>query len=50
MDDGCWVKTGVRIATNSFQLKEIELISEVFKSKYNLETTIQKISNKIYII
>lgn len=46
MDDGCWVNSGIRIATNSFQLKELELIREVLKSKYNLETTIQKLSNK----
>lgn len=44
--DGCYTNYGLRISTNSFQFKELELISEVLKSKYNLETTIQKLSNK----
>ena len=43
MDDGGWVNSGVRIATNSFKLKEVELLNGVLNSKYNLETTIQKI-------
>lgn len=43
MDDGDWVNSGVRIATNSFKLKEVELLNDVLKSKYNLDTTIQKI-------
>jgi hypothetical protein len=45
-DDGGWANNGIRIATNSFQPKEIELFSEVLKSKYNLETTIKKLSGK----
>ena len=43
MDDGGWANYGIRIATNSFDLKEVELLNETIKSKYNLETTIQKI-------
>jgi hypothetical protein len=43
MDDGGWTNYGVRIATNSFKLKEVELLQDVLKSKYNLETTIQNI-------
>ena len=43
MDDGGWVNSGVRIATNSFKLKEVELLNGVLNSKFNLETTIQKI-------
>jgi len=43
MDDGGWTNYGLRIATNSFKLKEVELLQDVIKSKYNLETTIQKI-------
>jgi len=43
MDDGGWTNYGVRIASNSFKLKEVELLQDVLKSKYNLETTIQKI-------
>ena len=46
MDDGGWTNYGVRIATNSFTLKEVELLSYILKSKYNLETTIQNISKK----
>ena len=43
MDDEGWTNSGVRISTNSFELKEVELLNDVLKSKYNLETTIQKI-------
>ena len=43
MDDGGITNSGIRIATNSFKLKEVELLNDVLKSKYNLETTIQKI-------
>jgi len=43
MDDGGWTNYGIRIATNSFKLKEIELLQDILKSKYNLETTIQNI-------
>jgi hypothetical protein len=46
MDDGGFANYGIRLATNSFKLKEVELLQEVIKSKYNLETTIQN----IYII
>ena len=43
MDDGGWTNYGVRIASNSFNLKEVELLQDVLKSKYKLETTIQNI-------
>ena len=43
MDDGGWTNDGIRIATNSFKLKEVELLQDVLNSKYKLETTIQKI-------
>ena len=43
MDDGGWTNYGVRIATNSFELKEVELLNKTIKSKYKLETTIQNI-------
>ena len=46
MDDAGWTNYGVRIATNSFTLKEVELLSDVLKSKYNLKTTIQNISKE----
>ena len=42
-DDGGWANNGVRIAANSFTLKEVKLLSDVLKSKYNLENTIQNI-------
>lgn len=43
MDDGGWTNYGIRIASNSFKFKEVELLQDVLKSKYNLETTIQNI-------
>ncbi|KAF9818418.1 hypothetical protein IEO21_02767 [Rhodonia placenta] len=43
MDDGGWTNSGVRIATNSFELTEVKLLNEAIKSRYNLDTTIQKI-------
>jgi ubiquinol-cytochrome c reductase cytochrome b subunit len=43
LDNGGFTKYGLRLATNSFKLKEIELLQDVIKSKYNLETTIQYI-------
>ena len=43
MDDGGFTNYGIRLATNSFKLKEVELLQDVIKSKYNLETTIQNI-------
>lgn len=43
MVDGGKANYGVRIATNSFKLKDVELLQDVLKSKYNLETTIQNI-------
>jgi len=43
MDNGGWDNYGIRIASNSFSLKEVELLNDVLISKYNLETTIHKI-------
>ena len=43
MDDGGFANYGIRLSTNSFKLKEVELLQDVLKSKYNLETTIQNI-------
>lgn len=40
-DDGGWANPGVRIATNSFSLAEIELLVNILKKKYNLDCTIQ---------
>ncbi|OLY77558.1 cytochrome c oxidase subunit 2 [Smittium mucronatum] len=41
MDDGGWANYGIKIATNCFELKEVELLNETIKSKYNLETTVR---------
>jgi hypothetical protein len=47
MDDGCIANSGIRVATNratnSFKVKELQLLQDVLKSKYNLETTIKNI-------
>lgn len=40
-DDGCWAKPGVLIATNCFNLIEIELLVRLLKNKFNLDCTIQ---------
>jgi len=54
MDNGSWTKYGVRIATNCFTKKEVEVLVIILKNKYNLNCTIQylKSINKysIYII
>lgn len=46
MDDGGWVagSKSVRIATNNFTLQEMELLVMTFKSKFNLDCTVQKLS------
>lgn len=41
MDDGGWTKYGVRIATNSFELREVEFLIKVIKNKFNLDCSIQ---------
>jgi hypothetical protein len=42
-DDGCWVKSGVRIACNSYSLKEIQLLICILNENFGLISTIQKI-------
>ena len=49
MDDGGWTNSGVRISTNSFELKEVELLNVSLKSKYYLDTTITKNMQKGFI-
>lgn len=46
MDDGGWVSgsKSVRISTNNFTLKEVELLVQMFKTKFGLDCTIQKLS------
>ena len=43
-DDGCWVKSGIRISCNSFTLKEVELLIEIINQNFGLKSNIQKIS------
>ena len=43
-DDGCWAKYGVRIACNSFTLKEVKLLVDMLNKNFELMCTIQKIS------
>jgi hypothetical protein len=53
MDDGGWAKPGVRIATNNFKLEEVQLLAEIFRNKFDLDCTVQKIGtisqHSIYI-
>ena len=49
MDDGGWDNSlfeprTIRLATNSYELKEVELLNDAIKSKFNLETTIIRAS------
>ena len=45
MDDGGWVSgsKSVRISTNNYTLQEVELLSEMFKIKFELNCTVQKL-------
>jgi hypothetical protein len=43
MDDGGLSNYGIRLSINRFKLKEVELLQDVIKSKYKLETTIKNI-------
>lgn len=40
-DDGCFVKSGVKISVNSFSLDEVNLLVLTLKQKFNLNCTIQ---------
>lgn len=46
MDDGGWVSgsKSVRISTNNFTLQEVELLRDIFKTKFDLDCTIQLLS------
>jgi hypothetical protein len=52
MDDGGWVASqaqgskSVRIATNKISLQEVELLRDIFKTKFNLDCTIQLLTPK----
>jgi len=45
-DDGGWTGSGVRIATNSFNLEEVQFLIEILKTNFNLNCTVQKIHIK----
>jgi hypothetical protein len=47
MDDGTWKKPGVRIATNSFTLEEVELLKLALETKFNIKSSLHK-NNKNY--
>ncbi len=49
MDDGGLANYGIRIAVNCFKFKEVELLQDVLKSKYKLETTIKNKNNNLNI-
>jgi hypothetical protein len=46
MEDGGWVSgsKSVRISTNNFTLQEVELLGQMFKIKFDLDCTLQKLS------
>ncbi len=46
MDDGTWKNPGVRIATNSFNLNELNLLQLALKNNFNLETSLHKNYNR----
>jgi len=43
-DDGSFTNAGVRIATNAFVKEDVEYLSKLLKNKYNLDSTVQKLS------
>lgn len=45
MDDGGSAKPGVRIATNSFNLEEVELLVKILKNKFDLDITVQHLKS-----
>ena len=48
MDDGGWVSgsKSVIISTNNFTIQEVELLRDMFKTKFDLDCTIQMLSKK----
>jgi hypothetical protein len=46
MNDGTFVKSGVRISTYNFTFQEHENLVYFFKIKYNIDCTIQKLDNR----
>jgi hypothetical protein len=46
MDDGTYKKPGIRIATNCFIKKEVELLKLALNIKFNIKSTLHKNNNK----
>jgi Cytochrome b/b6/petB/LAGLIDADG DNA endonuclease family len=46
MDDGTYKKPGIRIATNCFTKKEVELLKLALNIKFNIKSTLHKNNNK----
>lgn len=48
MDDGGWVSSSksVKISVNSFTLQEVQLLIQILKRKFDLNCTIQKLTNR----
>ncbi len=48
MDDGGWVSgsKSLRIATNNFTYEEVKLLAQMFKTKFDLDCTVQILSKK----
>lgn len=44
-DDGCWVKSGVRIACNAFSLNEVEVLIGILNKNFDLISNIQSINS-----
>ena len=42
MDDGGKAASGLKIATNSFSLDEVENLANILRKKYNLKTSVIK--------
>ena len=42
MDDGDKASSGLKIATNSFSLDEVENLANILRKKYNLKTSVIK--------
>jgi ubiquinol-cytochrome c reductase cytochrome b subunit len=43
MNDGCWTKSGMRIATTGFTLSEVTLLNDILKNKYKLDTAVRRL-------
>ena len=42
-EEGCWVKSGVRIACNAFNINEVELLIGMLSKNFDLVSNIQNI-------